>query len=250
MAEMECGDVEYAVVEACRSNRAAVFAGSGAQRSETQRRQIFRSANQALRRRTGVEERAVRRKAGDRFAIAEQAAQAICESERWPGALGGGNEHRPSAIPDDDPRTGTGQRAAIAAAETAQPFEAFLTARRQCRGKTKDLPRGNVRDLEMPPGTGDRAFRPKYCGADRVRPKNLRAVGAPGRLVAVEDEPVLEVEELALHLRAAKNNGVTREQIKEVLLQTAIYCGVPAANSAFHLADKLFREDDAAAAKP
>jgi 4-carboxymuconolactone decarboxylase len=51
-------------------------------------------------------------------------------------------------------------------------------------------------------------------------------------------------EELALHLRAARNNGVTREQVKEVLLQTAIYCGVPAANSAFHLADKIFKEQD------
>ena len=51
-------------------------------------------------------------------------------------------------------------------------------------------------------------------------------------------------EELALHLRAAKNNGVTRDEIKEVLLQTAIYCGVPAANSAFHLADRIFREQD------
>jgi len=53
-------------------------------------------------------------------------------------------------------------------------------------------------------------------------------------------------EELALHLRAARNNGVTRDEIKEVLLQTAIYCGVPAANSAFHLADKIFREQDEA----
>jgi 4-carboxymuconolactone decarboxylase len=51
-------------------------------------------------------------------------------------------------------------------------------------------------------------------------------------------------EELALHLRSAKNNGVTRDEIKEVLLQTAIYCGVPAANSAFHLADSTFREED------
>ncbi|WP_116141089.1 4-carboxymuconolactone decarboxylase [Trinickia diaoshuihuensis] len=51
-------------------------------------------------------------------------------------------------------------------------------------------------------------------------------------------------EELALHLRAAKNNGVTRDEIKEVLLQTAVYCGVPAANSAFHLADRIFREED------
>ncbi|MDN7896786.1 4-carboxymuconolactone decarboxylase [Burkholderia cepacia] len=54
-------------------------------------------------------------------------------------------------------------------------------------------------------------------------------------------------EELALHLRAARNNGVTRDEIKEVLLQTAIYCGVPAANYAFHLADKIFKEQDAAA---
>ncbi|QCP51927.1 4-carboxymuconolactone decarboxylase [Trinickia violacea] len=52
-------------------------------------------------------------------------------------------------------------------------------------------------------------------------------------------------EELAMHIRAAKNNGVTRDEIKEVLLQTAIYCGVPAANSAFHLADKVFRDEDA-----
>ena len=54
-------------------------------------------------------------------------------------------------------------------------------------------------------------------------------------------------EELALHLRAARNNGVTRNEIKEVLLQTAIHCGVPAANSAFHLADKIFKEQDGAA---
>ncbi|WP_186046596.1 4-carboxymuconolactone decarboxylase [Burkholderia gladioli] len=52
-------------------------------------------------------------------------------------------------------------------------------------------------------------------------------------------------EELALHLRAAKSNGVTRDEIKEVLMQTAIYCGVPAANSAFHLADRIFKEEDA-----
>jgi alkylhydroperoxidase/carboxymuconolactone decarboxylase family protein YurZ len=45
-----------------------------------------------------------------------------------------------------------------------------------------------------------------------------------------------------MHLRAALNNGVTREEIKEVLLQTAIYCGVPAANSAFHLAQEVFSQ--------
>ena len=47
-------------------------------------------------------------------------------------------------------------------------------------------------------------------------------------------------EELQLHLKAALKNGVTRAEIKEVLLQTAIYCGVPAANHAFHVAEKVF----------
>jgi 4-carboxymuconolactone decarboxylase len=51
-------------------------------------------------------------------------------------------------------------------------------------------------------------------------------------------------EELRLHLRAAVNNGVTRDEIKEVLLQCAIYCGVPAANSAFRLAQDVFDEMD------
>ena len=51
-------------------------------------------------------------------------------------------------------------------------------------------------------------------------------------------------EELRLHIRAALNNGVTREEIKEVLLQAAIYCGVPAANSAFHIAQEVFSEID------
>lgn len=49
-------------------------------------------------------------------------------------------------------------------------------------------------------------------------------------------------EELRLHLRASINNGVTRDEIKEVLLQCAIYCGVPAANSAFHAAQSVFEE--------
>jgi 4-carboxymuconolactone decarboxylase len=51
-------------------------------------------------------------------------------------------------------------------------------------------------------------------------------------------------EELRLHLRAATNNGVSRKEIQEVLLQTAIYCGVPAANSAFHAAEEVFREQE------
>jgi 4-carboxymuconolactone decarboxylase len=54
-------------------------------------------------------------------------------------------------------------------------------------------------------------------------------------------------DEFRLHVRAAFNNGVTRDQIKEVLLQTAIYCGVPAANSSFHMAEEVFDQLDKAA---
>jgi len=49
-------------------------------------------------------------------------------------------------------------------------------------------------------------------------------------------------EELAMHLRAAKTNGLTDDEIKEVLLQTAIYCGVPAANTAFRIAQRVLDE--------
>ncbi|WP_433929938.1 4-carboxymuconolactone decarboxylase [Sorangium cellulosum] len=51
-------------------------------------------------------------------------------------------------------------------------------------------------------------------------------------------------EEFCLHVRSALNNGVTRDEIKEVLLQAAIYCGVPAANTAFRLAAETFAEID------
>jgi 3-oxoadipate enol-lactonase/4-carboxymuconolactone decarboxylase len=50
--------------------------------------------------------------------------------------------------------------------------------------------------------------------------------------------------ELAMHLRAALTNGLTRDEIKEILLQTAVYCGVPAANSAFAVAQRVLAELD------
>jgi 4-carboxymuconolactone decarboxylase len=49
--------------------------------------------------------------------------------------------------------------------------------------------------------------------------------------------------ELALHLRAARRNGLTWAEIKEVLLQTAVYCGVPAANTAFGVAQRVYEEE-------
>ena len=70
-------------------------------------------------------------------------------------------------------------------------------------------------------------------------PRQTRSMLTVAMMVALN-----RPEELRLHLRAALNKGVTREEIREVLLQTAIYCGVPAANSAFHLAQEVFARQD------
>ncbi|MGE0724895.1 MAG: 4-carboxymuconolactone decarboxylase [Alphaproteobacteria bacterium] len=50
------------------------------------------------------------------------------------------------------------------------------------------------------------------------------------------------MDEFRLHIRAAVNIGLTRAEIEEVLLQTAIYAGVPAANGAFHAAETVLAE--------
>ena len=68
-------------------------------------------------------------------------------------------------------------------------------------------------------------------------PRTTRSLMTICMMVALNRE-----EELKLHLRAALNNGVTPDQIKEALLQAAIYCGVPAANSAFAIAQQVLAE--------
>ena len=71
-------------------------------------------------------------------------------------------------------------------------------------------------------------------------PKHTRSVLTLGLMVALN-----RMDEFRMHVRAAVRNGVTRAEIKEVLLQVAVYCGVPAANSAFHAAAAVFAEMDA-----
>ena len=51
-------------------------------------------------------------------------------------------------------------------------------------------------------------------------------------------------DELAMHIRAARRNGMTPAEIEEVLLQSAVYCGVPAANRAFHVFRSVLAEDE------
>src|SRR5665213_713670 len=71
-------------------------------------------------------------------------------------------------------------------------------------------------------------------------PRHTRSLVTLAMLVALN-----RTDELKLHLRGAINNKVTREEIQELLLHSAIYCGVPAANSAFHIAEQVFAEIDA-----
>jgi 4-carboxymuconolactone decarboxylase len=66
-------------------------------------------------------------------------------------------------------------------------------------------------------------------------PRQTRSLITVAMLVALNRE-----EELRLHLHAALRNGATQEEIRETLLQSAIYCGVPAANSAFRIAQEIF----------
>lgn len=71
-------------------------------------------------------------------------------------------------------------------------------------------------------------------------PRHARNLIAMALMMALN-----RADEFRLHVRAAANNGVSRDEIKEVLLQTAIYCGVPSANAAFHLAEEVFAAVDA-----
>ncbi len=70
--------------------------------------------------------------------------------------------------------------------------------------------------------------------------RHTRSLVTLAMLVALNRE-----EEFRMHVRAAANNGVTPEEIKELLLHAAIYCGLPAANAAFHAAEEVLADKDA-----
>ena len=95
--------------------------------------------------------------------------------------------------------------------------------------RTTDLTR-DFQDLITRYAWGDIWSRP---GLDR-RTRSCMVLTA---LIALGRE-----HELALHLRAAIRNGLTREEISEVLIQSAVYCGIPAANSAFAVAQRVLDE--------
>jgi 4-carboxymuconolactone decarboxylase len=123
-------------------------------------------------------------------------------------------------------------------AEPDPRYEAGMRVRREVLGdehvdrsiaRTTDLTR-DFQDLVTRYAWGDVWSRP---GLDR-RTRSCMTLIA---LIALGRE-----HELALHLRAAIRNGLSREEISEVLIQSAVYCGIPAANSAFAVAQRVLDE--------
>ncbi len=76
-------------------------------------------------------------------------------------------------------------------------------------------------------------------------PRPTRSLITLGMLIALNREA-----EFRMHVRAAVRNGVTHDELQELLLQSALYCGLPAANNAFAWAGEVFAEMDEAAARP
>ncbi|PZU41078.1 MAG: 4-carboxymuconolactone decarboxylase [Microbacterium sp.] len=87
---------------------------------------------------------------------------------------------------------------------------------------------GDFQDFITRVAWGDVWSRP---GLDR----RSRSVAVLTALIALGHH-----DELAMHLRAALRNGLTVDEVKEVILQSAIYCGVPAANTAFRIANEIY----------
>ena len=118
---------------------------------------------------------------------------------------------------------------------TDDSFDRGMVVRRQVLGD-RHVDRANAATTDL---TADfQQFITRYVwGEIWTRPgldRRTRSCITVAMLVALN-----RPEELAMHLRAAMTNGVSRAEIKEVLLQTAIYCGVPAPNAAFAIAQRV-----------
>jgi 4-carboxymuconolactone decarboxylase len=119
---------------------------------------------------------------------------------------------------------------------TKELFETGLKVRREVLGaEYVDASISQADDFSRPL----QELVTEYCwGAVWTRPglsRQTRSLVNLAMLTALN-----RPHEVELHLRGALNNGCTKEEIMEVLLQTAIYCGVPAAVDSFRLARKFF----------
>lgn len=122
-------------------------------------------------------------------------------------------------------------------------FETGLTTRREVLGaEYVDQSLARASDFAKPM----QEFVTEHCwGAVWARPgldRRSRSILNLGMLTALG-----RLHELGVHIRGALRNGLTRDEIREALMQAGIYCGMPAALEAFRVADRIFAELDAEA---
>jgi len=122
----------------------------------------------------------------------------------------------------------------------SEKFEKGLEIRRSVLGAEyvdKSIENANDFNIEM------QQLVTEYCWGEVWSrpglPKRTRSMLNLAMITALN-----RPHELKLHVRGALNNGVTKDEIKEVLLQTAIYCGVPAAIDSFRVANSVFEENE------
>jgi 4-carboxymuconolactone decarboxylase len=125
--------------------------------------------------------------------------------------------------------------------EGASRFDQGLAARREVLGAEHvDRSLAAASDFSRPM----QELVTEYCwGAIWTRPgldRRSRSILNLGMLIALN-----RMHELGVHVRGALTNGVTRDEIREVLMQAAIYVGVPAALDATRVAERVFGELDA-----
>ena len=155
MAQAGEQDVAGIAVQRCGSLGGAGLQRRCRKRLEAQGGQRAGAVKPMLRFGIGVNEPAIGQKGRHWLGVLiEEPLHALGERQRRARRLGGDDEHRPSAVAGHNSRTGTGQRAADAAAETAQAFQALLPAGRQGCRQAQDLRGGKFGDGKTPVGAG------------------------------------------------------------------------------------------------
>ena len=123
--------------------------------------------------------------------------------------------------------------AAVVARDVVKRYGSGDSAVEALRGVSVEFPRGQFSAVMGPSGSGKSTLMNVLAGLDRP----TRSAITLALLAALGHH-----DELALHVRAARRNGLTEAEIGEVLLHTAVYAGVPAANSALAVAQRVLAE--------
>jgi 4-carboxymuconolactone decarboxylase len=122
--------------------------------------------------------------------------------------------------------------------EEKERYHKGLETRREVLGKEHvDRSQANLTEFNAP----FQEFITRYAWGEIWERAGLtrreRSLITLAMLVALNREP-----EFRMHIRAALNNGVTTEEIREVLIHAGIYCGLPAANAAIQAAERVIKE--------